>query len=397
MVQCESAVLVLFYEQAHRIYWQWSTAPAAPMQLHLGCHGCLKRRACSHRSVEAGEQMTQGMDLRSLVNSLKTDARLFSPTTAGQLTSFFDCIADQKTREGRPLVVDAGPGTDFQTLYRARVIQSDDKLKVALRRPDIHLGSPPVPLRSVCINARGILAFYGANNQKAAIAEVRPPIGSQIAVAQFDIIRKLRLLDLTSLADVRITASLADFGLAGKLEGAVFLRSLGKRLTRLVVSDDDPSDYLATEAMAHFLATQASVPIDGIIFPSAQAVGDDFNVVLFYSAARVEPVNVPERTEISASTGRWAEDGWVEEYEVYEEVPRVRGRTDIDGQEPAWPDAAAIVEEGRREPRNADWRAVSLRIVLESVKVHRVKHVEIATDEFTVKRHRREKQDSIGL
>jgi hypothetical protein len=340
--------------------------------------------------------MTQGMDLRSLVNSLKTDARFFSPTTASRLTSFFDCIANQKTREGRPLVVDAGPGTDFQTLYRARVIQSDDKLKVALRRPDIHLGSPPVSLGSVCINARGILAFYGANNQKAAIAEVRPPIGSQIAVAQFDIIRKLRLLDLTSFADVRITASLADFGLAGKLEGAVFLRSLGKRLTRLVVSDDDPSDYLATEAMAHFLATEASVPIDGIIFPSVQAIGYIFNVVLFYSAARVEPVTVLEPTEISASTGRWTEDGWVEDYEVFDEVPQFRG-ADSYGQEQARPDAAAIIEEERREPRNADWRDISLRIVLESLKVHRVKRVEIATDEFTVNRQRREKQDSIGL
>jgi hypothetical protein len=32
------------------------------------------------------------------------------------------------------------------------------------------------------MNARGISVFYGANNQKAAIAEVRPPVGSQIAV-----------------------------------------------------------------------------------------------------------------------------------------------------------------------------------------------------------------------
>jgi hypothetical protein len=341
--------------------------------------------------------MTQDTDWRSLANSLIVNARFFSPTAASELTSFFDCIADQETRGGRPLVVDAGPGTDFETLYRARVNQSDDKLKEALGRPDIHLGSPPAPLAAGCINAPGILAFYGANNLKAAIAGVRPPVGSQIAVAQFEIIRKLKLLDLTSLVGVRITPSLTDFGLAGKLEGAIFLRSLSRRLTRSVVSDDDPDDRLATEAMAHFLVTEASEPIDGIIFPSAQAVGNAFNVVLLYRAARVEPLKVPERTEISASTGRWAEDGWVEEYEVFEQVPRFRGRTDNDGQELARPDDAAIVEEGRRESRNADSRDVSLRIVLESVKVHRVKHVEIATDEFKVERHRREKQDSIGL
>jgi hypothetical protein len=339
--------------------------------------------------------MTQGMDRRSLAFSLKTNARCFSPTAASQLTSFFECIGEQETRGGRPLVVDAGPGTSFQALYRARVFRSDDKLKAALGRPDIHLGPPPLPLAAGGMNARGILAFYGSNNQKAAIAEVRPPVGSQIAVVQFEIIRKLRLLDLTALNDVRSTASLADFGLAGKLEGAIFLRSLSGRLTRPVMPDDEPSDYLATEAVVHFLATEAQVPIDGIIFSSVQAVGDVFNVVLFHRAARVEPMNVPERTEISANTGRWAEDGWVEDYEVFEDAPQCLGKTDKNGQESARPDAAAVAEGEPLDPRNFDRRDDSLRIVLESVEVHRVKRVEFATDEFTVKRHRREKQGSV--
>jgi hypothetical protein len=339
--------------------------------------------------------MTQGMDWRSLANSLKTDARVFSPTAASQLTSFFNCIGKQETREGRPLVVDAGPGKDLQALYRARVFQSDDRLKAALGRPDIHLGSPPVALSAGRMNARGILAFYGANNQKAAIAEVRPPVGSQIAVVRFEIIRKLRLLDLTALSDVRGTASLADFGLVGMLEGAIFLRSLSGRLARPLMPEDEPSDFLATEAIVHFLATEASVPIDGIVFPSVQAAGDVFNVVLFHGAARVEPINVPDGTEISANTGRWAEDGWVEDYEVFEEVPQFRGITDKNEQELAWPDAAATAEGAPLGPRNSDWRDDSLRIVLDSVEVHRAKRVEFATDGFTVKRHRREKQGSI--
>ena len=103
----------------------------------------------------------------------------------------------------------------------------------------------------------------------------------------------------------------------------MFLRSLSGRITRPAMPDDDPFEYLATQAIADFLATEASVPIDGIIFPSVQAAGDVLNVVLFHKAARVEAMNVPEGTEISASTGRWAEDGWVEDYEVVEKVPAV--------------------------------------------------------------------------
>jgi hypothetical protein len=291
-------------------------------------------------------------------------------------------------------VVDAGPGTDFHTLYRARVFQSDDKLEAALGRPDIHLGSPSAPLAAAGrLNARGIPVFYGANNRKAAIAEVRPPVGSQVAVAQFEIIRKLRLLDLTALSDVSVTGSILDFGLAGRMEGAVFLRSLSGRITRPVMPDDDPFEYLATQAIADFLATEASVPIDGIIFPSVQAAGDVLNVVLFHKAARVEAMSVPEGMEISARTGRWAEDGWEEDYEVLEKIPPLHKEVDKNGQEP--PDFAAIAEAMPLDPREADGRYASLRIVSESIEVHRVKRVEFATDEFKVKRHRREKRDSI--
>jgi hypothetical protein len=329
------------------------------------------------------------MDWRSFENSLKTEARFFSRMAANHLTSIFDGIGELQTRDDRPLVVDAGPGTDFHTLYRARVFQSDDKLEAALGRPDIHLGSPSAPLAAAGrLNARGIPVFYGANNRKAAIAEVRPPVGSQVAVAQFEIIRKLRLLDLTALSDVSVTGSILDFGLAGRMEGAVFLRSLSGRITRPVMPDDDPFEYLATQAIADFLATEASVPIDGIIFPSVQAAGDVLNVVLFHKAARVEAMSVPEGMEISARTGRWAEHGWEQDYEVLEKVPPLPKEVDKNAQEPGWPDVAAIAEAVPLDPRDADWRDASLRIVPESIEVHRVKRVEFATNEFTVKRHR---------
>jgi RES domain len=342
--------------------------------------------------------MTQGMDWRSFENSLKTEARYFSRTAANHLTSIFDGIGELQTRDGRPLVVDAGPATDLHTLYRARVFQSDDKLEAALGRPDIHLGSPPAHLAAASrMNARGISVFYGTNTPKAAIAEVRPPVGSRIVVAQFEIIRKLRLLDLTGLCDLRVTGRLFDFGLAGRLESALFLRSLSGRVTRPVMPDDEPFEYLATQAIADFLATEASEPIDGIIFPSVQVAGDVLNVILFHKAARVEAMNVPERTEISARTGRWSEDGWVEDYEVLEKVPSLHKNIHKNEQEPGSPDFAAIVEVMPLDPRDADWRDASLRIVSESIEVHRVKRVEFATDEFTVKRCRRETRDSIDF
>ena len=332
---------------------------------------------------------------RSFENSLKTEARFFSRTAGNHLASIFDGIDELRTRDGRQLVVDTGPGTDFHTLYRARVFQSDDKLEAALCRPDTQLGSPPALLAAAGrMNALGISVFYGANDQKTAIAEVRPPVGSQVAVAPFEIIRKLKLLDLTALRDVHVTGSIFDPGLAGRMERAAFLRSLSRRITRPVMPDDEPFEYLATQAVADYLATAPSVPIDGIVFPSVQAAGDVLNVVLFHKAARVEAMDIPKGTDIRATTGQWGEDGWEQDYTVTEEVPPAPEQPNKNKPEkPGWPNFAALAQAMPLEPLDLDWRTVSLRIVADGIQVHRVKRVEFETDEFKVRRHRWEKRD----
>lgn len=95
--------------------------------------------------------------------SLKTRARFFSSAGEELLARVFGGIDKIKTQAGRPLVLDAGPTTPLNHIYRARVFQSDTALEDALCRPDIHLGSPP-PRRARAgrMNAQGICVFYGA-------------------------------------------------------------------------------------------------------------------------------------------------------------------------------------------------------------------------------------------
>jgi len=59
----------------------------------------------------------------------------------------------------------------------------------------------------------------------------------------------------------------------------------------------------------------------GFVFPSVQEVGGGLNIVLFHKAARVEPMEIPEGTEIEAGTGYLSEDGWEVDYSVIEWVP----------------------------------------------------------------------------
>ena len=243
--------------------------------------------------------------------------------------------------EGAPLVVDAGPGTSLSGIYRARVFQSDDRLVAALCRPDQQLGSPPASLATAGrMNARGVSVFYGANDPRVAIAEVRPPVGSQVAVARFEIVRPLRLLDLTALRTVSEGGSIFDPELASRMERAMFLRSLSQRLTRPVMPDDEDFDYLPTQAIADFLATQNQPTIDGIMFPSVQVAGDALNVVLFYKAALVGTIELPKGTEIKAKTGQMYEEGWETEYAVIEEVPPRPASHETPTEDDGWPDFA---------------------------------------------------------
>lgn len=334
----------------------------------------------------------------SFERSLKTEARFFSRTAAEHLRAVFEGIDEMRTRDNRPLVIDAGPETDFTTVYRARVFQSDEKLETALCRPDTHLGSPP-PMFALAgrMNAQGISVFYGANDERAAIAEVRAPVGSQVAVARFEITRRLRLLDLTALSEVGVGGSVFDIELAGRMERASFLRSLSRRITRPVMPDDEPFEYLATQAIADFLATDASVPIDGIIYPSVQAAGHVLNVVLFHRAARVEAMDVPDGAEVRARTGQMGEDGWEVDYSVIEEVPPAPEESEGEGPAaPSWPPnlaELAMIGNSIWEDLDSDWREASLRVVPDSVRVHRVLRVAFETEEFPVRRHRWEKRE----
>jgi len=137
--------------------------------------------------------------------SLKTEARYFSRTAEWTLKSIFEGMGEHKTRDGRPMVVEAGPGTGIEAIYRARVFQSDDKLENALKRPDEEIGPPPSKTAAAGrMNAYGISVFYGATDPGVALAEVRPPVGSRVVVGRFELVRNVRLLDVVTLRMLNI-------------------------------------------------------------------------------------------------------------------------------------------------------------------------------------------------
>lgn len=321
--------------------------------------------------------------------TLKAEARFFSRTAGEHLAAVFGGVDQLKTHDGRPLVVSAGPQTVLDHLYRARVFQAEDQLKEALARPDRHLGSPPHrAARAGRMNAQGIAMFYGATHATVALAEVRPPVGSQVVVARFGICRPVRLLDLTALEDVHDGGSIFDPTLKRRLERAAFLRSLGTRMARPVMPDDEAFEYLPTQAVADFLGAMNEPRLDGIIFPSAQT-GEGKNVVLFHHSARVEALNLPPGIKIDVNTGYETDDGWETGYTVSETVPEGATAPTPRAVDPDDGFTSILLSDFPDPPeRHGDFRKPALKVDPESVTVHTVNAVEVRTTAFTVDRYR---------
>ena len=311
---------------------------------------------------------------------LKTESRFFNLSASRLLKSVFCDIATMRTRDGRALIVDAGPNEELSSVFRARSFQLGENLQVALARPDKHLGSPPSADASPGrMNAHGISVFYGANNPEVALAEIRPPVGCQVAIARFDIIRPIRLLDLTALGAIASKGSIFDPNFIGQLERKKFLRDLSNRITIPVMPDHEQFEYLATQAIADFLSTECETPLDGIIFPSVQTGEGALNIVLFHKAACVEAIELPKGAEITVDLAQQDEDGWHPEYTVYEKVPpKEKEAKKQDSQD--FEDIIPLLYSEQRTP--------TLKISLDSIHIHIVNSVKFSTEQFEVSRHR---------
>lgn len=141
------------------------------------------------------------------------------------------------------------------------------------------------------MNASGISVFYGATNPETVLAEIRPPVGSKALIGKFEILRPLRMLDISAFNSSFFEGSIFDTMYAELLSRSIFLRNLSQRMTRAIMPDDELFDYLPTQVIADFLGSE--LKFDGIIFPSAQSK-EGLNIALFNHASRVKEIKYPE-------------------------------------------------------------------------------------------------------
>jgi hypothetical protein len=316
---------------------------------------------------------------------LRTQARFFSANAKSTLDSVFEGVADQKTHEGNPVIIPAGPDREVAGFYRARVFLSQTLLEQALSKPDIELAPPPAhSALAGRMNAQGISVFYGATDPDVAISEVRPPVGSRVFLGRFALLRSVRLLDLQALENIYEQGSIFDPGFIRRLQRAKFLRHVSEKMRAPVMPGDEPQEYLITQVICDYLATRSDLSIDGILYPSVQGNKKGLNVVLFHKAARVASLDIPDETVIDVHTRHSWEDDPGEYYRVYEEVPPPPKSKKSTMIYPLLDDPL--------DPASIDLREPTLSIDIKQTFVHLVREAIFKTSVSAVKRYRSVKQ-----
>lgn len=228
----------------------------------------------------------------ALEKELKHSQRFFGPENKARLDFVFSGIGSHTTIDAKPLVVTVGPGQAIDHLFRGRPIIRRSEFHTVLSYPEREMAAPPPELaRANRMNPAGVSAFYGATSVATCLSELRQPVGREVVVARFDMIRPLRLLDVDALGSVRTVKECLDPAHLEECQRVEFFKRLSKRITRPVMPDDEPLEYLITQVVAEYLAIFHG--LDGMLYGSVQADEPRANIVLFSHATCVEPIAWP--------------------------------------------------------------------------------------------------------
>lgn len=132
------------------------------------------------------------------------------------------------------------------------------------------------------INPRGIPCLYLATTQQAAMAEVRPWVGSYISLAQFKVMKDLVVVDCSR--DKRLFPNWLLYEKPVELPASkreeIAWGEINHALSRPVTPDDPITEYVPTQILAEAFRAHG---YDGVVYRSL--LGSGLNVALFDCAA----------------------------------------------------------------------------------------------------------------
>lgn len=175
-----------------------------------------------------------------------------------------------------------------QKWYRARIQESEEPY------PLEKMGPPPKDKATHGrANPVGIPYLYIASDVLTSISEVRPHTGEFVTVAEFRIVREVKLADLRNPRSSISPFICADDEEIAALRGDIdFLERLGEELTRPVLPKSAAIDYIPSQYLCELIKNNG---YDGVIYKSS--VGSEINLALFYPSKAEGVQSIPHRVQ----------------------------------------------------------------------------------------------------
>ncbi|QNM82398.1 RES family NAD+ phosphorylase [Sphingomonas sabuli] len=232
---------------------------------------------------------------------LKQERRFFIDDGAAVLDEVLGPLVDGNWPHGGAIRT-LGEDDATRYVYRARPANDDAACRPIFEQRLNRLAAPPPGVAGGGrMNAPGISVFYGAFDAETCVAELRVPVGGAAIVGRFEIIRPLRVLDLTRLEAAQRRLSYFEEDFERLRSYASFLRGFHDEIKKPVLPERETLEYLPTQVVAEYLWTRVDPPFDGLVFGSAQISGGRSNLVLFPHASVVEGAADEPQREVKFS------------------------------------------------------------------------------------------------
>ncbi|WP_315727587.1 RES domain-containing protein [Bradyrhizobium sp. SZCCHNS2015] len=165
-----------------------------------------------------------------------------------------------------------------EMVFRARLLDDGFTEESLKKNPSKELGAPPrEKVRAGRMNVEYIPAFYAAFSKETAIAEIRPGIGEDVAIGEFELRRDLRIFDFTAFS----RAKDEDWSEAYRHTRYEFIHQLEDEISKPILPYEKQREYIATQIVAEYLKEYFGC--DAVIYRSSMIKGrskESCNIVI---------------------------------------------------------------------------------------------------------------------
>lgn len=137
-----------------------------------------------------------------------------------------------------------------EKLYRARLLDDGFTEEQLNQNPSKELGAPPRDkARAGRMNVEYIPAFYAAFSEETAVAEIRPGIGENVAVGEFEVQQELRVFDFTAFSRVKDD----EWKQAYEHTRYDFIKQMEDEISKPILPFERQREYIPTQMVAEYL------------------------------------------------------------------------------------------------------------------------------------------------